>query len=226
MLPESQCRWLARGADGRYAAGMRFFAVAIVVFVVTARADDPPAAAPARPTMRQLPAAASLEAPPTARELVDAREEFERRYPGILARGRTTAGAAVIADALIEAAASEEDRDVKWLMLVEARRMAVVSGNATSLDRAIVLASATYEFDADEEEYRALKEIPVRLLAPQRAASFAEVAEKVAGRAESDGRRDLAIMSLNLAVRGWQRAGAIDAARKAAVRHDELIAGP
>jgi len=27
-------------------------------------------------------------------------------------------------------------------------------------------------------------------------------------------------------VRGWQRAGAIDAARKAAVRHDELIAGP
>ena len=205
---------------------MRFFAAAIVVFTVTAHADDPPVAAPSRPTMQQLPAAASLEAPPTARELVDAREEFERRYPGILARGRTTVGASVIADALIEAAASEADRDVKWLMLVEARRMAVVSGNAKSLDRAVVLASATFEFDADEEEYRALKEIPVRLLAPQRAASFAEVAEKVAGRAESDGRRDLAIMSLNLAVRGWQRAGAIDAARKAAVRHDELIAAP
>jgi hypothetical protein len=132
----------------------------------------------------------------------------------------------VIADVLIESAASEEDRDVKWLMLAEARRMAVASGNAASLDRAIVLASATYDFDADEEEYRSLKEIPVRLLAPQRAASFAQVAEKVAGRAESDGRRHLAIMSLNLAVRGWQRAGAIDAARKAAVRHDELIAGP
>jgi len=205
---------------------MRFFVVAIVVFAATARADDPPAAAAPRPTMRQLPAAASLEAPPTARELVDAREEFERRYPGILARGRTTVGAAVIADTLIEAAASEADRDVKWLMLVEARRMAVVSGNAKSLDRAVVLASATFEFDADEEEYRALKEIPVRMLAPERAASFAEVAEKVAGRAESDGRRDLAIMSLNLAVRGWQRAGAIDAARKCAVRHDELIAGP
>ena len=104
--------------------------------------------------------------------------------------------------------------------------MAVVSGNAKSLDRAIVLASATYEFDADGEELRSLREIPVRLLAPERAASFAEVAEKVAGRAETDGRRDLAIMSLNLAVRGWQRAGAIDAARKAAARHDELIAGP
>jgi hypothetical protein len=31
-------------------------------------------------------------------------------------------------------------------------------------------------------------------------------------------------MSWNLAVRGWQRAGAMDAARKAAVRHDEMIA--
>ena len=195
------------------------------VRVLAEEANTSEAASPARPRMQQLPTAAALEAPPTARELVDAREEFERRYPGILARGRTTAGAAVIADALIEAAAVEEHRDVKWLMLVEARRMAVASGNAKSLDRAIVLASATYEFDAEEEEYRSLKEIPVRLLAPERAFSYAEVAEKVAARAESDGRRDLAIMSLNLAVRGWQRAGAIDAARRAAVHHDALIAG-
>ena len=202
--------------------------ILLFLTALPAVAQEPaaPADAPPRPTMQQLPAAASLEAPPTARELVDAREEFERRYPGILARGRTTIGATVIADTLIEAATTEEDRDVKWLMLAEARRMAVVSGNAKSLDRAIVLASATYEFDADAEELRSLKEIPVRLLAPERAMAFAEVAEKVAGRAETDGRRDLAIMSLNLAVRGWQRAGAIDAARKAAARHDELIAGP
>ena len=220
------CSVLARESGGRYAASMALYGIIVLLLAAlpAVAADEPPT--PGRPTMQQLPAAASLEAPPTARELVDARAEFERRYPGILARGRTTAGAAVIADALIEAAASEEDRDVKWLMLAEARQMAVGSGNAASLDRAIVLASATYDFDADEEEYRSLKEIPVRLLAPQRAASFAAVAEKVAGRAESDGRRDLAIMSLNLAVRGWQRAGAIDAARKAAVRHDELIAGP
>ena len=64
------------------------------------------------------------------------------------------------------------------------------------------------------------------MLGPPRAAALAEVAEKVANRAESDGRRDLAIMSWNLAVRGWQRAGAMDAARKAAVRHDEMIAVP
>lgn len=200
----------------------------LLLVALPAIAEEPAAPSadvPARPTMQQLPAAASLEAPPTARDLVDARAEFERRYPGLLARGRTTIGAATIADALIEAAVTEEDRDVKWLMLAEARRMAVVSGNARSLDRAIVLASATYDFDADAEELRSLKEIPVRLLAPERALAFAEVAEKVAGRAETDGRRDLAIQSLNLAVRGWQRAGAIDAARKAAARHDELIAG-
>ena len=202
---------------------MKLFVAAAVLLSATAVGADEPTAA--RPTMQQLPPEAAVDAPPTARELVDAREEFERRYPGILARGRTTAGAAVIANSLIEAAASEEDRDVKWFMLAEARRLAVASGNAPALDRAIVLASATFEFDAVDEELRSLKEIPVRLLAPQRAAAFAEVAEEVAGRAESERRRDLAIQSLNLAVRGWQRAGAIDAARKAAARHDALIAG-
>lgn len=182
------------------------------------------AAASARPTMLQLPAAAVVEAPPTGRDLAEARAEFEQRYPGLLARGRTTLGAAVLPEVLIEAAAAEEHRDVKWLMLLEARRMAVVAGNAVALDRAILLASATYEFDALAEEVRSLREIPVRLLAADRAATFAEVAERVAGRAESEGRRDVAIMSLNLAVRGWQRAGATESARRAAVRHDELIA--
>jgi hypothetical protein len=200
-----------------------------LLLAVPAWADDPPpppapADAPRRPTMQQLPAEASLEAPPTARDLIDARAEFERRYPGILARGRTTAGAAMLPDVLIDAAVSEDNRDVKWFMLSEARRMAVASGNAAALDRAVVLASATFEFDALAEEYRLLREIPIRMLAPPRAAALAEVAEKVANRAEGDGRRDLAIMSWNLAVRGWQRAGAMDAARKAAVRHDEMIA--
>lgn len=198
------------------------FVCAVLALGVAATAAEPP---PSRPTMQQLPAEAAADAPPTPRELVDARAEFDRRYPGILARGRTTAGAAVIPDALIEAAASEQDRDVKWFMLAEARRLAVASGNAVAVDRAVVLASATYDFDAVEEELRALKEIPVRLLAPQRAAAFAEVAEQVAGRAESEGRRDRATQALSLAVRGWQRAGLIDAARKAAARHDALLTG-
>jgi len=204
---------------------MRLLPVVLLLIALPSRADDAAVAdaEPARPMMREFPAAVTDASPPTARELIDARAEFERRFPGILARGRTTVGATVIPDALIEAAVSEEDRGVKWLMLAEARRMAVAAGDAETLDQAIILASATYDFDAQAEEIRGLKEIPIRLLAPQRAAAFAQVAEKVAERAATDGRRDLAITAYTLAIRGWQRAGAIDAARKAAVRHDELL---
>lgn len=201
---------------------MRPLAVLFALVAATAVADPPADVPPPRPTMRQLPAAASLEAPPSARILVDARAEFDRRYPGLLARGRTTAGATLVAEALIEAAITEEDRGLKWFMLAEAQRMAAASGNAAALDRAIVLASATYEFDAVETEYRALKEIPLRILSPPRAAALAEVAEKVASRAEGDGRRDLAMSAQSLAIRGWQRAGLMEPAKRAVIRHDEM----
>jgi len=207
---------------------MHRLACLVLVFAVPAVADEPLAvdAPPARLGVRQFPDAAVIDGPPSARELIDAREEFEARYPGVLARGRTSAGAAVLADVLIDEAAAEADRAVKWLMLAEARRMAVASGNAAAVDRAILQASATYEFDAIDEELRSLKEIPVRLLAPQRAAVFAEVAEKLAGRAESDGRINEAVTALDLAIRGWQRAGHVPAARKAAARYQELTASP
>lgn len=196
----------------------------VLIVAAPALADEPQAGdpSPARLGVRQFPDAAVIDGPPSARELVDARAEFEARYPGVLARGRTSAGAFVLADALIDEAAAEADRGVKWLMLAEARRMAVASGNATAVERAIVQASATYEFDPIDEELRSLREIPVRLLAPQRAAAFAEVAERLAARAESDGRIDDAATALELAVRGWQRAGHVPAARKAATRYQEL----
>jgi len=200
----------------------------VLVFAAPAVADEPQGGGvpPARLGMRQFPDAARIDGPPSARELIDARAEFEARYPGVLARGRTSAGAAVLADALIDEAAAEGDRSVKWLMLEEARRMAVASGNAAAVDRALVQASATYEFDMIDEELRSLREIPVRLLAPQRAAGFAEVAERVAERAESDGRIDEAATALDLAIRGWQRAGHVPAARKAAARYQELTTSP
>ena len=198
----------------------------VLVWTISAVAEEPQAVdAPApRLGVRQFPDTAVIDGPPSARELIDARAEFEARYPGVLARGRTSAGAAVLADALIDEAAAEADRGVKWLMLAEARRMAVASGNAAAVDRALVQASATFEFDVIDEELRSLKEIPVRLLAPQRAAAFAEVAEKLAGRAESDGRIEEAATALDLAVRGWQRAGHVPAARKAAARYQEITA--
>ncbi|MFM7245239.1 MAG: hypothetical protein ACKO40_13865 [Planctomycetaceae bacterium] len=198
----------------------------VIVLAAPAMADEPQGgdAPPARLGVRQFPDAAVVDGPPSARELVDARAEFEARYPGVLARGRTSAGAFVLADALIDEAAAEGDRGVKWLMLAEARRMAVASGNAAAVERAIVQASATYEFDAIDEELRSLKEIPVRLLAPERAAAFAEVAERLAARSESDARIGEAATALELAVRGWQRAGHVPAARKAAARYQEITA--
>jgi len=204
------------------------WAYVVLVLAVSAVADEPPAAkAPSgRLGVRQFPDVAVTDGPPSARELIDARADFEARYPGVLARGRTTAWAAVLADALIDEAAAEADRSVKWLMLAEARRMAVASGNAAAVDRASVQASATFTFDAVDEELRSLKEIPVRLLAPERAVAFAEVAERVAGRAESDGRMNEAAIALGLAVRGWQRAGHVPAARKAAARYQALTGSP
>ena len=162
---------------------MHRLACLVLVFAVPAVADEPLAvdAPPARLGVRQFPDAAVIDGPPSARELIDAREEFEARYPGVLARGRTSAGAAVLADVLIDEAAAEADRAVKWLMLAEARRMAVASGNAAAVDRAILQASATYEFDAIDEELRSMKEIPVRLLAPQRA-GHVPAARKAAAR--------------------------------------------
>jgi len=91
--------------------------------------------------------------------------------------------------------------------------------------RAVALASATYDFDELDLEYRALAEIPLRGLSPERAAGVAEAAEGVAERAAIDGRRELALASQDLAIRGWQRAGAKEACRRAMLRHAEITAG-
>lgn len=174
--------------------------------------------------MKSLPAAASRERPPSARALVDARTEFQRRYREPLFRADTAAGADRAAEMFVEAAATEPDRAVKWLLCAEAWRLGAASGNASVIHRAITLASATYEFDALGEELRALSGIPLRGLPPARAAGVAEMAEGVANRAEADDRTDLALAALDLAIRGWQRAGATEACRRAMIRHGEIAA--
>jgi len=52
---------------------------------------------------------------------------------------------------------------------------------------------------------------------------LAEVAEGLATRAESDRRFDLALEAQDLAIKAWQRAGAIEACRRAMVRHAEIV---
>jgi hypothetical protein len=172
--------------------------------------------------MRALPPESFRLAPPSARDLVDARAELKRRFGELLTRSRSVAGAALVADILIEEAAAEENRGLKWAMLDEARRLAVRAGNATTIERAVLQASATYEFDDLDVEYRSLSEMPLRGLSRPQAAALAEVAEKVAGRAEADGRQRLAESAWSMAYRAWQRAGLAEPARRVEARLDDL----
>lgn len=181
------------------------------------------AAEPERPVMRELPSG-FLDRPPSQRALVDAREELQRRFRGPLARTTTAAGANQAAELFLDAAVAEEDRSLKWLLLVEARRLAVSAGNAMVVDQSIVLASASYDFDEVATELRALGEIPLRGLDPGRASALAQVAERLATRAETDRRLDDAVAAQMLAVRAWQRAGNKAAATLAAERHDAIAA--
>lgn len=181
-------------------------------------ADDPPE----RPQMRQMPPRRQGGVPPTARELIDAREVMERRFREPLAHADTAAGASAAATALLDAATTEQEPAVKWAMLVKARKLAAAAGNATAVDRAIVLADAAFEFDAIAEEHRTLRGIPLRALDPSRAAALADVAAGLAERAEADDRPEVAADAWALAIRGWQRAGDIEAARRAAARLGDI----
>lgn len=188
---------------------------AMVALVATAAVHAEP---DGRPRMESLAAGPAGDRPPSLRELVDAREVVERRFRGSLAGADTAAGANAATAVLLEAAASEQDRAVKWQLLAEARRLAAAAGNATAVDRSIAMADAAYEFDAVAEEQRLLREIPLRALDPARAAALAEVAEGLAERAEADGRPDAAADAWQLAIRGWQRVGDAAAARRVATR--------
>jgi hypothetical protein len=177
-----------------------------------------------RPVMTSLPPAASGRQPPSQRALVDARDELKLRYRELLFRATSSAGAEQAAETFLEAAIAEEDRALKWLLMSEARRLGSASGNALVISRAITLASATYDFDALDMEYRSLAEIPLRGISQARAMRLAESAERIAIRAELDGRISLALSAQDLAIRAWQRAGAKEACRQAMLRHAEITA--
>lgn len=202
---------------------MRRALVLFALLPLAAHADEPDA--PARPQMRQLAPTAAAGEPPGPHELVDARTELRRRFRDELTAVSTPARANATVAALLDAAATEPDRRLKWLMFDEARELAADAGNATAVARTIRLASASYDFDAVAEEYRTLNEIPLRLLDPARAAALADTAGRLAARAEADGRRDLATSAQLLAMRGWERAGDIQAARAAAAKVRELDPG-
>jgi len=205
-------------------------AFAVTAWLEMSHAVEDPAVEPAaseasdlRPTMEQLPPGNGLERPPSSREKAARRVELNRRFREQLSHADTAAGARLASEALLEAAVTESDRILKWLMLDEARKLGEAAGQAALVARAVTLASATYDFDAIDTELRCLKQIPLRGLDATRAASLASAAEAIASRAEVDCRRDKAVSATLLAYRAWQRAGNKDAARQAAVRHDALV---
>ena len=136
-----------------------------------------------RPTMQQLSPHSGLDTPPSPRDLAESRTELKRRFREPLSHAGTAAGARLAAETLLTAAATENDRSLKWLMLDEARQLGAAAGQAGLVSRAITLASATYDFDAIETELRCLKQIPLRGLDATRAASLANAAEAIATRA-------------------------------------------
>ncbi len=192
-----------------------------LVSAVAAVADDPPA----RPVMTSLPPGVG-RLPPTGRQLVDARVEFKRRYGELLFRAKSSTGADRAAELLIEEASREPDRSLRWLLLDEARRLGVASGNAAVISRSVTLSTASFDFDALALEHRSLDEIPLRGISLERAAGVAKAAEALATIAELDGRLELALESQDRAIKAWQRAGATDACRQAMQRHAEIAAVP
>ena len=164
--------------------------------------------------MRQLAASGTLAKPPSQRELVDARSALKARFKEPLSHTDTAAGARSAAVALLDAAHGETEPPLKWLLLDEARRLGAAAGSAEIVSRAITLTSAVFDMDELAAELESLAEIPLRALDPGRAARLAEAAERIAARADTDGRTDLANDARHLAYKAWQRAGNPAAARR------------
>jgi len=188
---------------------MRSLAFLFAIATTAAIAQD-------RPTMRQLPGNGTLPQPPAQRDLVDARVELKARFREPLSHTETATGARIAAESFLAASAEEPDWTLKWLMLDEARRLGSAAGYADTVTRAITLSSALYDFDELDLEMRSLAEIPLRALDPGRATLLAEAAEKLAARADTDGRRELSDAARLLAVKAWQRSGNTAAARRVA----------
>lgn len=176
-----------------------------------------------RPRMSEISPRRRGDGIPEGAALAEARAEFRRRKGRKSRTVPTAAAARAAAEEFMAASATEPSRALKWVFLDEARKMGIDAGSAALVGRAIRLASAEFAFDELAHEYRSLREIPLRALPPPRAEELARSAEAISTRAETDGRGPLAIDALALAVRGWQSAGRGDDARRAALRHDQLV---
>jgi len=108
------------------------------------------------------------------------------------------------------------------VLLDEARRLGEACGQARIVSRSFAMAAGFYDVDDIGGELRSLRHFPIRVLDPLRAATLARSAEQLASRAAESRRLREAVEAEDLAIRAWQRAGNIEAARAAAARAAEL----
>jgi hypothetical protein len=184
--------------------------------------DEAATRRPERPRMQSLAPSSRGGVVPSQRALVDARATFRQRYGNPAARARTSTATLLVAEALLAEATDESDPAVKWVILDEARKLAISAGSPQIIGRAVRIASSEFDFDALNVEYRSLLEIPLRALEPGRASELAMAAEGIATRAEIDRSFDQALLAQGLSIRAWQRAGNIDGARTATKRLEAL----
>lgn len=174
-----------------------------------------------RPTMRQItgPQAGRI---PAARDISAARPVVKRRFHEAFSHTETSRGAQVAAETLLAAATTEPDATLRWVLLDEARRLGEACGQARIVSRSFAMTAGFYDVDDIGGELRSLRHFPLRVLDPLRAATLARSAEQLASRAAESRRLPEAVAAEDLAMRAWQRAGNIEAARAAATRVNEL----
>ena len=203
-----------------------FLAVGFALAAGFAAADEDQltaatAAAEPRPTMRQI-AGPQAGRTPAARDITAARPVVKRRFHEAFSHTETSRGAQAAAETLLAAATTEPDATLRWVLLDEARRLGEACGQARIVSRSFAMATGFYDVDDVGGELRSLRRFPMRVLDPLRAAALARSAEQLASRATESRRLREAVEAEDLAMRAWQRAGNIDAARAAAARVNDI----
>ena len=91
--------------------------------------DEGAASRPERPRMQSLAPSSRGGVVPSQRVLVDARATFRQRYGNPATRARTSTATLLVAEALLAEATDESDPAVKWVILDEARKLAISAGS-------------------------------------------------------------------------------------------------
>ncbi len=176
---------------------------------------------PARPSVLLLDPPVGPRRPPPDDDLKAVRRAFRAQCRDLLRVSRTRSGARMAAALLEEAAATEKDPCLKWVLLEESIRLGSASGEPQRIESAVELAAEHFRIDAVRTELDALDDIPLRALEPNRAIGVAEAAERIAESAEAEERPRDRAAAWGLAAEAWKRAGdgpRAKAARAAAIR--------